>query len=170
MALSIREDVLWEIEAPVDDGAEVSAESENSVAEFLIGQTPEGWTELTPLAEALEPGTRYTVRTLPDGQSIDFAIPDLQPGLVWDGEGVSQFNPDLIRDECSQPADFGLFAQNILALVALGGVAAALVLVALITLLFTITRRFSRLRAIERKLERRETEEWLRSEDSTQGR
>ena len=107
-----------------------------------------------PLTVSLEPGIRYTVATSPDGQRVDFATPDLQPGLLWDGVGVIQFNPDLINQDCSDPADLGLFAQNIVALVALGGVAAALVLVALITLLFVITRRFSRLRSIEKKAER----------------
>lgn len=159
--LSVREDVLWEIEAlAVDPDAvpeiagSVPPPEPTALIEFIVGQTPEDWVETVPLTVSLEPGIRYTVATSPDGQRVDFATPDLQPGLLWDGVGVIQFNPDLINQDCSDPADLGLFAQNIVALVALGGVAAALVLVALITLLFVITRRFSRLRSIEKKAER----------------
>ncbi len=160
--LSVRDEVLWEIQAPIvdpDAPAQVVEPGDivtepTALVEFIVGQAPDGWDEPIPLVTALEPGIRYTVSTSPDGQTVDFATPDLQPGLLWDGIGVIQFNPDLINQDCSDPADLGLFAQNILALVALGGVAAALALVALITLLFVITRRFSRLRAIEKKAER----------------
>ena len=163
--LSVRDEILWEIQAPtIDPDAPAEAIDTDVVveppasAEFIVGQAPEGWEETVPLTTNLESGIRYTVSTSPFGQRVDFATPDLQPGLLWDGVGVIQFNPDLINQDCSDPADLGLFAQNILALVALGGVAAALVLVALITLLFIITRRFSRLRAIEKKAERAERE------------
>lgn len=163
--LSVRDEILWEIQAPIID-PDAPAEAIDTdvvveppaLAEFIVGQAPEGWEETVPLTTNLESGIRYTVSTSPFGQRVDFATPDLQPGLLWDGVGVIQFNPDLINQDCSDPADLGLFAQNILALVALGGVAAALVLVALITLLFIITRRFSRLRAIEKKAERAERE------------
>ena len=160
--LSVREDVLWEIQAPVvpepvEDVEEASsttdealpAEPEPGLAEFLVGQQPEEWSTVTPLAVPLEPGIRYTITTRPDGQSIDFATPDLAPGLLWDGVGNAQFNPDLINVECSQPADFGRFAENILFLVGLGVTASALVLVALILLLFVVTRRFSRVRSLQ---------------------
>ena len=142
--LSVREEILWEIQFDPNAPAPETAIEPTSLIEFIVGQVPAQWEEVVPLDTTLEPGIRYTVSTRPDGQSVDFATPDLQPGLLWDGQGVIQFNPDLINQDCSDPADFGLFAQNIAALVALGGVAAALVLVALISLLFVITRRFSR--------------------------
>ena len=168
--LSVREDVLWEIEAIASStdtatatttadtaGIDAGAGSEpTALLEFIVGQAPDGWQETVPLAEPLTPGIRYTVSTSPDGQSVDFATPDLQAGLLWDGTGVIQFNPDLINQDCSDPADLGLFARNVLALVALGGVAAALVLVGLITLLFVITRRFSRMRSLEKKTQKRD--------------
>ncbi len=152
--LSVREEILWEIQFDPNAPAPETAIEPTSLIEFIVGQVPAQWEEVVPLDTTLEPGIRYTVSTRPDGQSVDFATPDLQPGLLWDGQGVIQFNPDLINQDCSDPADFGLFAQNIAALVALGGVAAALVLVALISLLFVITRRFSRVRSIERKAQR----------------
>lgn len=152
--LSVREEILWEIQFDPNAPAPETAIEPTSLIEFIVGQVPAQWEEVVPLDTTLEPGIRYTVSTRPDGQSIDFATPDLQPGLLWDGQGVIQFNPDLVNQDCSDPADFGLFAQNIAALVALGGVAAALVLVALISLLFVITRRFSRVRSIERKAQR----------------
>ena len=168
--LSVREDVLWEIEAIASStdtatatttadtaGIDAGAGSEpTALLEFIVGQAPDGWQETVPLTEPLTPGIRYTVSTSPDGQSVDFATPDLQAGLLWDGTGVIQFNPDLINQDCSDPADLGLFARNVLALVALGGVAAALVLVGLITLLFVITRRFSRMRSLEKKTQKRD--------------
>ena len=168
--LSVREDVLWEIEAIASStdtatatttadtaGIDAGAGSEpTALLEFIVGQAPDGWQETVPLTEPLTPGIRYTVSTSPDGQSVDFATPDLQAGLLWDGTGVIQFNPDLINQDCSDPADLGLFARNVLALVALGGVAAALVLVGLITLLFVITRRFSRMRSLEKKTQERD--------------
>ena len=168
--LSVREDVLWEIEAIASStdtatatttadtaGIDAGAGSEpTALLEFIVGQAPDDWQETVPLAEPLTPGIRYTVSTSPDGQSVDFATPDLQAGLLWDGTGVIQFNPDLINQDCSDPADLGLFARNVLALVALGGVAAALVLVGLITLLFVITRRFSRMRSLEKKTQKRD--------------
>ena len=152
--LSVREEILWEIQFDPNAPAPETAIEPTSLIEFIVGQVPAQWEEVVPLDTTLEPGIRYTVSTRPDGQSVDFATPDLQPGLLWDGQGVIQFNPDLVNQDCSDPADFGLFAQNIAALVALGGVAAALVLVALISLLFVITRRFSRVRSIERKAQR----------------
>lgn len=160
--LSVREDVLWEIQsvaatseaAESDTDTDLAENAPTALLEFIVGQTPDGWQETVPLTESLEPGIRYTVSTSPDGQSVDFATPDLQAGLLWDGVGVIQFNPDLINQDCSDPADLGLFAQNVLALVALGGVASALVLVALITLLFVVTRRFSRVRSIETKAQK----------------
>lgn len=162
VSLSVRDELLWEIQViPGDSSVQqdsndltsepVEVAEPTAIIEFIVGQTPNGWTETTPLTAELEVGIRYTISTQPDGQTIDFATPDLQPGLLWDGTGVIQFNPNLINEDCSDPVDFGLFAQNILALVALGAVASALVLVALITLLFVITRRFSRVRSIQRK-------------------
>ena len=162
LALSVREDVLWQIDAPstpdiVGDEDADAVEDDSTVvsppgiAEFLIGQAPDGWATVTPLESALAPGTRYTVRTQPDGQSIDFSTPDLAAGLLWDGIGNSRFNPDLVAAECSEPADVGAFAQNIVVLTLLGITASALVLVALILLLFVITRRFSRVRSLQKK-------------------
>lgn len=163
--LSVRDDVLWEIQAPApdviagqDDTTDPAVAESTALAEFIVGQTPPDWQEVIPLTTTLEPGIRYTVSTSPVGQSVDFATPDLQPGLLWDGTGVIQFNPDLINQDCSDPADLGLFAQNIAALIALGAVSSALVLVALITLLFAVTRRFGRLQAIERKARREAAE------------
>jgi len=151
LELSVREDVLWEIEAPAVEDSAVPPEEAPGLREFLVGETPEGWMTLTPLDAPLEAGTRYTIRTRPDGQSIDFATPDLQAGLLFDGQGRVQFNPDLINVECSEPADFAGFARNIGVLAALGITASALVLVALILVLFVITQRFSRVRALQRK-------------------
>ena len=119
--LSVRDDVLWEIQAlPVDATGELDAAADpastgepTALVEFIVGQTPTNWQEVIPLATTLEPGIRYTVSTSPGGQSVDFATPDLQPGLLWDGTGVIQFNPDLVNQDCSDPADLGLFAQNI---------------------------------------------------------
>ncbi len=166
VVLSVREDVLWEVQAPadadateeseaaaetVDDTALVQSEPEPGLREFLVGQQPDDWSTVTPLAVPLEPGIRYTITTQPDGQSIDFATPDLAPGLLWDGVGNAQFNPNLINVECSQPADFAKFAENIVFLIGLGVTASALVLVALILLLFVVTRRFSRVRALQNR-------------------
>lgn len=158
LELSVREDVLWEIEAPQTEtpdadspDAEALLEEQPGLREFLVGETPDGWTTLTPLEAPLEAGTRYTIRTRPDGQSIDFATPDLQAGLLFDGEGRVQFNPDLINVECSEPADVAGFVRNVGVLAALGVTASALVLVALILVLFVITQRFSRVRALQRK-------------------
>jgi hypothetical protein len=171
--LSVRDDVLWEIQNPTSVGVDVdvdvdvdeedseaadigalSVTQEPGLAEFLIGETPEDWTTPIPLEQLLEPGTRYTISTQPDGQSIDFSTPDLAAGLLWDGVGVAQFNPDLIAAECSQPADVGAFARNILVLSALGLTAAAIVLVVLILLLFVVTRRFSRIRSVQKRATR----------------
>ncbi len=182
VALLVRDEVLWEIQAPTeqpdsetadaetgdgasegiaDEGAEIgdaatvdeTAEAPG-IVEFLVGQTPTDWEVVTPLASTVEPGTRYTIRTRPDGQTIDFATPDLQAGLVWDGVGVTQFNPDLINEQCGIPADAGAFAFNIAILLALGTTTAAIVLVALILILFVITSRFSRIRSIQKKAQR----------------
>lgn len=163
--LAVREDVLWEIESPPvaepaaeddadDDALVADVPGPPGIAEFLIGTAPEGWSTTTPLTEALQPGIRYTVRTEPDGQSIDFSTPDLAGGLLWDGVGNSRFNPNLVNAECSEPADVGAFARNVAVLGLLGVTAAATVLVALILLLFVITRRFSRVRSIQKKARR----------------
>ncbi len=168
VTLAVREDVLWEIEGPPapepvvedDDSNDDNDDDDESVpsepgppgiAEFLVGTTPEGWTTTTPLSGPLEPGVRYTVRTQPDGQAIDFSTPDLAGGLLWDGQGNSRFNPNLVNVECSEPADIGAFTRNIAVLGLLGVTAAATVLVAIILLLFVITRRFSRVRSIQKK-------------------
>lgn len=165
VTLSVRDDILWSIEriAATDPSTETSDAANAAVAddaempglvEFLVGRTPENWRTETVLADPLSPGIRYTIRTEPDGQSIDFSTPDLSPGLLWDGTGNAQFNPDLIRVECSEPADAEGFARNVLVLVALWVTAAAAVMVALILLLFVITRRFSRIRSLQRRAER----------------
>lgn len=159
MALTVREDVLWQIDAPPAPEVPESASEDEPVttvappgiAEFLVGQTPDGWTTVTPLESPLASGIRYTVRTEPDEQSIDFSTPDLASGLLWDGVGNSRFNPDLVNAECSQPADVGAFAQNVIVLSLLGVTSAALVLVGLILLLFVVTRRFSRVRSLQNK-------------------
>jgi len=159
VSLTVREDVLWEIAAPElpevpADG--VTAETIDDVkppgiAEFVIGQAPEDWKTVTPLDAPVQAGIRYTVRTEPDGQTVDFSTPDLAAGLLWDGVGVSRFNPNLVNAECSEPADVGAFARNIGVLVLLGATAAASVLVALILVLFVVTRRFSRIRSLQKK-------------------
>lgn len=158
VTLSVREDVLWAIDrVVVGEGEEVTtqpAEAEPGLVEFLVGRTPDGWQAELELADPLVPGIRYTIRTEPDGQTIDFSTPDLSPGLLWDGAGNAQFNPDLIRVECSEPADLEGFAQNIIVLIALWVTAAAGVMVALILLLFVITRRFSRVMSVQKKAER----------------
>jgi len=178
VVLSVREDVLWEVQAPASAAVDTSddtsdaeaadgtsdasetdagqatagtATAEPGLREFLVGLEPDGWTTITALAAPLEPGIRYTITTQPDGQSIDFATPDLAPGLLWDGQGNAQFNPNLIDVECSQPADFGKFAENIAFLIGLGVTASALVLVALILVLFVVTRRFSRVRSLQKR-------------------
>lgn len=160
VALTVRDDVLWQIDAPPTDQTQDTEDlaldgdldsSQPGIAEFVIGQTPADWNTAAEMIEPLQPGTRYTVRTEPDGQSIDFSTPDLAGGLLWDGLGNSRFNPNLIDVECSQPADIGAFTQNLLVLGLLGAVSIALVLVAIILLLFVVTRRFSRVRSIQRK-------------------
>lgn len=168
VSMLIREDVLWEIQLPdaqpIEEALEEAAEeavddtaagtTDGALVEFLVGQTPTGWETVTELTNPVEPGIRYTIRTEPDGQTIDFSTPDLQAGLLWDGVGVIQFNPDLIDEECSTAADVGAFAQNIAVLLALGTTTAAIVLVILILILFVITSRFSRIRAIQKKAAR----------------
>ena len=163
VSLGVREDVLWEIEQielpeQTDDtsGAEstTEVEAEPGLVEFLVGHSPDGWRTRTILADTLAPDIRYTIRTEPDGQSIDFSTPDLSAGLLWDGTGNAQFNPDLIQVECSQPADVEGFARNIVVLIALWVTAAATVMVALILLLFVITRRFSRVRSLQKRAAR----------------
>lgn len=175
VTLAVRDDILWEIESPplpetppeptveeAADASDASGEDKSlpavpgppGIAEFLIGQAPEGWTTTTPLDAPLQPGIRYTVRTEPDGQTIDFSTPDLAGGLLWDGQGNSRFNPNLVNAECSEPADIGAFAQNIAVLGLLGVTAAAITLVAIILLLFVITQRFSRVRSIQKKARR----------------
>ena len=162
VSLLIRDDVLWEIQAPAApvDGEELETTTdaeqepaipEGGLIEFLVGQTPEGWETVTPLTDTVEPGIRYTIETQPDGQRIDFSTPDLQAGLLWDGTGVIQFNPDLINEECGTTTDIGVFATNIAVLLALGTTTAAIVLVALILILFVITSRFSQVKSIQKK-------------------
>lgn len=167
VALLVRDDVLWEIQAPTtppepDGTSEENTDNPTSVEQsnapglidFLVGETPEGWTPVVPLTEAVGPGTRYTIRTLPDGQTIDFSTVDLQAGLLWDGTGVIQFNPDLINEECSTPTDAGAFARNVAVLTAFGATTAAIALVTIILILFVITRRFSRVRTLQQQARR----------------
>lgn len=172
VVLSVRDDVIWQIDAPVTPSTDTDqADAENTepaesvvpvvpvepvpgLAEYLVGITPEGWTTTTPLESPIEAGIRYTIATQPDGQSIDFSTPDLAAGLLWDGRGNAQFNPNLIDVECSEPADVGAFAESLVVLLLLGVTAAATVIVALILLLFVITRRFSRVRSIQRQAQR----------------
>lgn len=158
VTLSVRDEVLWEIgRIPVIEDEEATTQPtqpDPGLVEFLVGRTPEGWQAELELTEPLVPGIRYTIRTQPDEQTIDFSTPDLSPGLLWDGAGNAQFNPDLIQVECSEPADLEGFAQNIVVLIALWVTAAAGVMVALILLLFVITRRFSRVISVQKKAER----------------
>lgn len=168
LALTVRDEVLWRVEARPEGAinieaetgvADVGAESlepadetvDPALREFLVGETPPGWLEETALETALTTGIRYTISTEPDEQSIDFSLPDLRPGLLFDGEGVDQFNADLIESACSEPADVGGFARNLIVLFGLWITSAALAMVALILFLFVITRRFSRIRSIERR-------------------
>ena len=173
LALLVRDEVLWQIEAPPEAAASLEAEDEidddpdtggaesiepavesdpdPALREFLVGETPPGWSEATALESSLTTGIRYTIATEPDEQSIDFSLPDLRPGLLFDGEGVDQFNDDLIRSACSEPADVGGFARDLMVLLGLWITSAALVMVALILFLFVITQRFSRIRSIQRR-------------------
>lgn len=180
VSLSVRDNVLWEITqaastdnaVPATDTGDIDAEAlpddfeltdaldaepVPGLVEFLVGRTPEGWTATTALADPLEAGVRYTISTEPDGQTIDFSTPDLSAGLLWDGTGNAQFNPDLINVECSEPADVEGFARNIGLLLAFWVTAAATVMVAVILVLFVITRRFSRIRSLQKRAEREAT-------------
>jgi hypothetical protein len=186
VTLSIRDEVIWQAEAPADSDADAdepsadetdAATSADATAdgtpdplagdaamsdgteapgliEIVVGQPPEGWVETQPLADPLRSDTRYTVATSPDDQTVDFALPDLAQGLLFDGIGRSQFNQDLMQEPCSEPADVGSFVNNIAILALLGVTTAAFVLVALISLLFVVTRRFGRIKALERKARR----------------
>ena len=181
VTLSIRDEVIWQAEAPqdvdpdadeaADDGTDTATTDATTDAladdtamadgaeapgliEIVVGQPPEGWVETQPLAEPLRSDTRYTVATSPDDQTVDFALPDLAQGLLFDGIGRSQFNQDLMQEPCSEPADVGSFVSNIAILALLGVTTAAFVLVALISLLFVVTRRFGRIKAMERKARR----------------
>lgn len=159
MSLAVREETLWRIDAPpATDGGEGAGESdvepEPGLREFLVGEAPEGWTQTQPLTASLADGIRYTIETEPDGQSIDFSLPDLAPGLLFDGDGRVQFNPNLINEACSEAADVGAFARNLGVLIGLWITSAALAMVALILLLFVITRRFSRVRSIQKRARR----------------
>lgn len=159
LALSVREEVLWRIDVAdtsTDATADQSADDDPvpGLREFLVGETPEGWVLIEPLTTPLDNGIRYTISTEPDGQSIDFSLPDLAPGLLFDGQGRVQFNSDLIDEACSEPADVGAFARDLGVLVGLWITSAALVMVTLILLLFVITRRFSRIRSIQRRARR----------------
>lgn len=157
LALSVREEVLWQIElADPSPSAPVDPDTGGAgLREFLVGETPDGWILTEPLTTPLDNGIRYTVSTEPDGQSIDFSLPDLAPGLLFDGQGRVQFNSDLIDEACSEPADVGAFARDLGVLVGLWITSAALVMVTLILLLFVITRRFSRIRSIQKRAQRR---------------
>lgn len=164
LVLSVRDETLWQIDAPDPATVEVigtieDTEPEPGLREFLVGEAPEGWTQTQALTTTLDNGIRYTVSTEPDGQSIDFSLPDLAPGLLFDGQGRVQFNRDLINEACSQPADVGAFARDLGVLVGLWITSAALVMVALILLLFVITRRFSRIRSIQKRAHRGRTTE-----------
>ena len=140
---------------PLADGTDMADGAEApGLIEIVVGQPPEGWVETQPLAEPLRSDTRYTVATSPDDQTVDFALPDLAQGLLFDGVGRSQFNQDLMQEPCSEPADVGSFVSNIAILALLGVTTAAFVLVALISLLFVVTRRFGRIKAMERKARR----------------
>ena len=159
LALSVREEVLWQIDRAddVDPSIDATADPDGLTApapglrEFLVGETPEGWVQTEPLTTPLDNDIRYTVTTEPDGQSIDFSLPDLAPGLLFDGQGRVQFNRALIDEACSEPADVGAFARDLGVLVGLWITSAALVMVLLILLLFVVTRRFSRIRSIQRR-------------------
>lgn len=171
VSLLVRDEVLWEIQAPAEPVDDPTSEPEAGLVEFLVGQAPDAWDTLTPLDVEVEPGTRYTVRTQPDGQTIDFSTPDLRAGLLWDGNGVIQFNPNLINEPCGTTTDVGVFATNVAILLALGTTTAALVLVALILILFVITSRFSRVRSIQKKATREAEAEAAarRSDDQRKG-
>jgi hypothetical protein len=158
MALAVRDEVLWQIDATAidadsGDGADATADTTSppGLREFLVGETPDGWVEVEPLQTTLTDGIRYTLATEPDGQSVDFSLPDLAAGLLFDGTGRVQFNPNLIDDACSEPADIGAFARDLGVLAGLLITSAALVMVTLILVLFVVTRRFSRIRSIERR-------------------
>lgn len=177
VTLSIRDEVIWQAEAPPEPDADEDTEADEptsgetaadpnavdaladggevpGLVEIIVGQPPEGWVETQPLADPLRSDTRYTVATSPDDQTVDFALPDLAQGLLFDGIGRSQFNQDLMQEPCSEPADVGSFVNNIAILALLGVTTAAFVLVALISLLFVVTRRFGRIKAMERKVRR----------------
>lgn len=119
--------------------------------DVLIGTPPPGWTTTQELGQPLREDIRYTIRTEPDGQTIEFATPNLSTGALFDGETGSPFQSASLAEPCEEPADVGEFFKNLAVLGALGITSAAFVLVSLITLLFAITRRFSRIRTIEKR-------------------
>ncbi len=179
VTLLVRDEIIWEAEAPTEATTETDSdanpeEGTDTVAtdtsapdtdtsvvagllEVVVGQPPDGWIETQPLSEGLRSDIRYTVVTEPDEQRVDFAIPDLAQGLLFDGVGRSQFNQDLMQAPCSEPADVGRFVGNLAVLGLLGITSAAFVLVALISLLFVVTRRFGRIQSLERKAQRPST-------------
>ncbi|RZV46480.1 MAG: hypothetical protein EX269_07140 [Acidimicrobiales bacterium] len=147
--LAVRTEVLWQVDAP--ESTEDDPNEAKGLREFIIGQTPTGWTLTEPLTAPLNDETRYTILTQPDGDAIDFDLRNLEPGLLFDGEDTTQFNDDLFEVECSEPPDVDGFVRNVAVLGALWITTAALAMVGIILLLFVITRRFSRIRSIQKK-------------------
>lgn len=151
VTLLVRTEVLWQIQAIEDTAA---TPDDVALFEIRVGEQPENWRTVAPLESPLREGVRYTLQTRPDGQSVDFSLPDLAAGLLFDGEGRRQFNPGLLEESCPEQADVGAFTRDLAVLAALAVVFAALILVVIITVLFIVTRFFSRIRSIEKRLDR----------------
>lgn len=169
---SVRDEVLWSAENPdaattadpaqpaevepaqpaeVDPNDTAISARDPGLLDVLVGTAPAGWTTTQELEQPLRDDIRYTVRTEPDGKTIEFSTSNLATRTLFDGETSSPFQPESISDPCKEPADIGKFFGDLAILGALGATSAALVMVSLITLLFVITRRFSRIRTIERR-------------------
>lgn len=181
--LTVRDEVLWVAQNPaVTDGdsdtadagsndanieeADSSAAStldengeevevlEPSLREIRVGDAPAGWVTVQALEEPLRDDVRYTVHTEPDGDSVDFALHDLETRFLYDGSTNVVFPPDLMSAQCAPPVDLGAFVRDLAVLGALGVTSAAFVLVSIITLFFVVTRRFGRLKSLERRAAR----------------
>jgi len=140
--------------ATLDENGEEVEVLAPSLQEIRVGAAPAGWVTVQVLEEPLRDDVRYTVRTEPDGDSVDFALRDLETRFLYDGTDNIVFPPDLMSARCAPPVDLGAFVRDLAVLGALGVTSAALVLVAIITLFFVVTRRFGRIKSLERRAAR----------------
>lgn len=181
--LTVRDEILWVAQNPAvtddgdyaDDASSIDASIEEvgdsatttldengeevevlapSLQEIRVGDAPVGWVTVQALEEPLREDVRYTVRTEPDGDSVDFALQDLETRLLYDGTTNVVFPPDLMSAQCAPPVDLGAFVRDLAVLGALGVTSAAFVLVSIITLFFVVTRRFGRIKSLERRAAR----------------